>query len=64
MEFKVEGPAAIPLICLFCACAAVPFVYIIYMGIYAFNNPDSEAWLGSKGGAYSLYTNEAEATND
>ncbi len=29
-----------------CACAIAPIVLIVYEGIYAFNNPDKEAWLG------------------
>ena len=34
--------------CLLCvACSALPIVFAVYVGIYAFNNPDSEAWLGT-----------------
>ena len=49
-NFKVEGPLAVPFVILACACAAMPLVFVIYLGIYAFNNPDHEAWLGKVGG--------------
>ena len=29
-----------------CAIAAIPITFIVYLGIYAFNNPDNEAWVG------------------
>ena len=28
------------------ACSILPIVFIVYLGIYAFNNPDQEAWYG------------------
>ena len=28
------------------ACSILPLVFVIYLGIYAFNNPDQEAWYG------------------
>ena len=28
------------------ACSILPIVYIVYLGIYAFNNPDAESWYG------------------
>lgn len=32
--------------CCSCACAALPIVFLVYLGIYSFNNPDSDAWYG------------------
>ena len=28
------------------ACSILPIVFVVYLGIYAFNNPDQEAWYG------------------
>ena len=49
------------LMCLLgCACSVAPIVLCVYLGIYAFNNPDNDAWLGVKDdGAYELFKDEA-----
>ena len=45
-----------------CACSAIPIVLMVYMGIYAFNNPDSDAWHGVvEGGEFKLCEDEAAA---
>ena len=42
-----------------CAASALPIVYVVYLGIYAFNNPDSEAWLGlTPQGKEALFVDE------
>ena len=45
------------------ACSIVPIVFIVYLGIYAFNNPDQEAWYGlDSNGKQALFPDEASAT--
>ena len=46
MELKLEGWAAVPALLCCCVCSAVPIIFMVYLGIYAFNNPDQEAWYG------------------
>ena len=59
-SYKVEGPAAIPFVLLCCACCIAPIVFVVYLGVYSFNNPDNEAWLGvTPAGEYELYKDEA-----
>ena len=36
--------------CICCSMFALILTYVISMGIYAFNNPDKEAWIGEIGG--------------
>lgn len=44
-------------------CAVAPIVLTVYQGIYAFNNPDNEAWLGVvPSGENKLYADQ-EAGN-
>ena len=49
-SYKVEGPMAVPFVLLACACCIAPIVFIVYLGIYAFNNPDNDAWIGKTSG--------------
>ena len=42
---------------------AVPTVYIIYMGLYTFSNPDKEAWVGiDTKGKQMLYPDQETGT--
>ena len=62
MEFKLEGWAAVPAILCCCVCAAMPVTLIVYLGIYAFNNPDPDAWLGIADGKNTLFATDAGTT--
>ena len=57
------GTSGVVLCLVSCAFAILPIVMTVYLGIYAFNNPDSEAWLGlSKSGKeedFALFKDEA-----
>ena len=46
-----------------CACSIAPIVLIVYEGIYAFNNPDKEAWLGVLPSGDSKLLADQEAGN-
>lgn len=52
--------------CVLCtACSAAPIVLTVYMGIYAFNNPDNPAWLGTSPELENkLYADEAAGLAD
>ena len=59
----LSGASAVCACLCSCAAAAVPIVFAVYLGIYAFNNPDSEAWIGTTTeGKYALYKEEAAGT--
>ena len=46
-----------------CVAAAVPITFVVYLGIYAFNNPDNEAWVGvAPTGKQALYADETAGT--
>ena len=63
MEIKLEGWAAVPAVLCCCVCAALPIVFFVYLGIYSFNNPDQEAWLGAGAdGKEALFADEAAGT--
>ena len=43
------------------ACASLPVVLTVYLGVYAFNNPDKEAWYGVVDeDSEALYASEAD----
>ena len=52
--------------CLLClialVLAALPVIWLVYLGIYSFNNPDKPAWYGLIDGKPSLFANQEEAT--
>ena len=56
LNIKIEGPLAIPLAC----CSMIlPLVLTISLGVFAFANPDNEAWVGkSSDGSFKLYKDE------
>lgn len=41
-----------------CAVSTLPLIFFIFMTVYAFANPDKEAWYGKVGETNALYTNE------
>ena len=45
-----------------CACCAAGVTFLVYLGIFAFNNPNPEAWYATKGTDESLFKDEAAAT--
>ena len=45
------------------ACTVAPIVLCVYQGIYAFNNPDNEAWLGVVPGGENKLFADQEAGN-
>ena len=46
-----------------CACSALPIIFIVYLGIYAFQNPDANAWYGIVDKENpALFKTHAEAT--
>ena len=50
-----------PTCLLCCICASLPIVFLVYLGIYSFNNPDSEAWLGTGvDGKHALFATETK----
>ena len=42
------------------ACSSLPIIFTVYLGIYAFNNPDKEAWYGKVGDEQSLFVSHAD----
>ena len=45
------------------ACCAAQVTFIVYLGIFAFNNPDMEAWYGKQAdGEGTLFAQESDAT--
>ena len=44
------------------SCCAAAVTFIVYLGIYAFNNPNAEAWYGNAAGKEMLFETEADAT--
>ena len=46
VKTALAGAGSCVLCLLGTACSIVPIVYVVYLGIYAFNNPDQEAWYG------------------
>jgi len=44
-------------VCCF-ALSVVPIVFLVYLGIYAFNNPDQDAWYGLVKTEQTLFTTE------
>lgn len=48
--------------CILCtACSVAPIVFTVYLGIYSFNNPDNEAWMGVVSGEETLFADKAAA---
>lgn len=41
-------------------CAALPIVFTVYLGIYAFNNPDKDAWYGIVSEQKALFATHAD----
>lgn len=60
---KSGGAAATCIMCL-CglACCAAGVTFMAYLGIYAFNNPNEEAWYGSMNGNGKIFETENAAT--
>ena len=46
VKTALAGAGSCVLCLLGTACSVLPIVYIVYLGIYAFNNPDAESWYG------------------
>ena len=64
-EFSKTGLSAIPCFILGLACCVIPIVFIVFLAIYGFNNPDNEAWIGKdRGGDIHLYENKIEVEMD
>ena len=62
MNDVLRGCGAFATCVVTCACSAIPIAFVFYMGIYAFENPDSEAWLGLESKDHpSLYSSETVA---
>ena len=55
----MTGGASSALVCVcFCALSAVPIVFLVYLGIYAFDNPDTGAWYGLVKKEQTLFATE------
>ena len=46
VKTAIAGAGSCVLCLLATACSILPIVFVVYLGIYAFNNPDQEAWYG------------------
>ena len=42
-------------------CLAIPTVFATFLGIYAYNNPDQQAWYGIVDGKQQLFADPSEA---
>ena len=61
MELIRESCDGVGLIGLFlcsAVCFAPPIILTVYLGIYAFENPDNEAWYGIVDQKKELFANE------
>lgn len=55
----LTGGASSALVCVCCcALSAVPIVLLVYLGIYAFDNPDTDAWYGLVKKEHTLFATE------